>query len=87
MRSGLKQAIGVILVIVGSGFLIGGFATGDMWWFPRRHHVAGAPPSTGSNYWATDPVGFLLIALVWALLVLAGVVGIVKARRERAGRT
>ncbi len=83
MGRGGRIAIGAVMALVGVFFLVAGYVGDDMW-FPLRH--PGATPvgtTPGLHHWETDPVGYLLAAAMWMLLVAVGAILLAQGLRSR----
>ncbi len=74
MGRGARIGIGAVMAVIGLFFLVTGYLGDDMWFMVRR--PSAAPPGTtpGMHHWETDPVGYLMAAMMWVLIVAVGVV-------------
>jgi hypothetical protein len=83
MGRGGRIAIGVVMALIGVFFLVAGYVGDDMW-FPVRHHGALPPGTTpGMHHWEADPVGYLLAAMMWVLVIAVGVILFAQGVRGR----
>lgn len=83
MGRGGRIVVGAAMVVIGLIFLVSGYLGDDMW-FMVRHHGPPPPGTTpGMHHWETDPVGYLMAALMWVLIVAVGVVLLAQGLRGR----
>lgn len=73
MGRGGRIAVGAVMALVGLFFLVTGYLGDDMWFLMRRPGDVPAGTVAGVHHWESDPVGYLMAAMMWALIVAVGV--------------
>jgi hypothetical protein len=86
MGRGGKIAVGSAMAVIGIFFLVTGVLGDDMWFMVRRPGVA--PPGTvpGMHHWESDPVGYLMAAMMWVLILAVGATLLVQGITGRRPR-
>ena len=86
MGRGGRFAVGAVMTVLGLLFLVTGYLGDDMWFLVRR--PGASPPGSvpGSHHWETDPVGYLMAAMMWGLIIAVGVTLLVQGGTGRRPR-
>ena len=74
MGRGGRIAIGAVMAVIGLFFLVAGFLGDDMWFMARHHGPVPVGTTPGMHHWETDPVGYLMAAMMWVMVVGVGAV-------------
>lgn len=86
MGRGAKIAVGSAMAVIGVFFLAAGILGDDMWFMVRRPAAAPAGTVPGLHHWETDPVGYLMAAMMWVLILVVGVTLLVQGVTGRRPR-
>lgn len=78
-----RIAVGAVMALFGLFFLATGYVSDDMWFMVRRPGVAPPGSVPGMYHWESDPVGYLMAAMMWALFIAVGLTLLVQGATGR----
>ncbi len=81
MAAGGRIALGAAMVVIGIVRLVTGSLGDDMLFLIHRPAPPGGSPNL--HHWETDPVGYLMAAMIWGLVIAIGVVLIAQGLKRR----